>query len=328
MILDLPRFIAAERPYWNELDRLVKHLDDDPYQRMSLEQIARLDYLYRRSVSALGKMATFSADTQAREYLEALVAGAYPYCHPNRARGEKFRPGRWFFTMFPRTFREHWRAFALALALTIGGVTFGAAAISFDHNAKAVLMPFPQLLQSPAERVKRDESEKGDRLAGVKGTFSAQLMTHNIQVAVTTFAMGATWGIGSTILLFYNGVTLGAVAADYVQAGYGEFVVAWLLPHGVIEIPAILIAGQAGFVLASALIGWGGRSGRRERLRAVSPDILTLVGGAAVMLVWAGIVEAFFSQYSYPVLPYSLKIAFGIVEAGALTLFLWRMGRV
>jgi uncharacterized membrane protein SpoIIM required for sporulation len=327
VILDLPRFIAAEQPYWNELDGLLKRLDQNPYLRMNVQEVARLDYLYHRSVSALGRMATFSADTQAREYLEAVVARGYANCHPSPARAGKFRPVHWLFATFPQTFRRHWRAFALALALTIAGTTFGAAAISFDHDAKAVLMPFSQLLQTPAERVKHEEAEKNDRLAGAKSTFSAQLMTHNIQVALITFAMGATWGVGSTVLLFYNGVTLGAVAADYAQAGYGEFLLGWLLPHGVIEIPAILVAGQAGFVLASALIGWGNRFGRRKRLRIVSGDVLTLASGAAVMLVWAGIVEAFFSQYHYPVLPYSLKIAFGMVEACLLTAFLWRMGR-
>ena len=60
----------------------------------------------------------------------------------------------------------------------------------------------------------------------------------------------------------------------------------------------------------------------------MSVDVFKLATGAAVMLVWAGVVEAFFSQYHYPVLPYGLKIAFGLVEAGALTLILWRVGRV
>ena len=53
-------------------------------------------------------------------------------------------------------------------------------------------------------------------------------------------------------MLFYNGVILGAVAVDYVRAGETKFLLGWLMPHGVIEIPAILIAGQAGFMLALA----------------------------------------------------------------------------
>ncbi|MGA3044430.1 MAG: stage II sporulation protein M, partial [Bryobacteraceae bacterium] len=140
-------------------------------------------------------------------------------------------------------------------------------------------------------------------------------------------AAGVTWGVGTIILLFYNGVILGAVSADYVGAGYGQFLAGWLLPHGAIEIPAILLGGQGGLVLASALIGWGERATRAERLRAVAHDLLAIALGAAAMLVWAGIVEAFVSQYHQPLLPYSLKIAFGILEIAALTIFLWRVGR-
>jgi uncharacterized membrane protein SpoIIM required for sporulation len=152
-------------------------------------------------------------------------------------------------------------------------------------------------------------------------------MTHNIKVAFTTLALGITWGIGSLLVLFYNGVILGAVSADYVAAGQSTFLLAWLLPHGASEIPAILVGGQAAFVLAGALIGHGSRTTRRERFRAVGHDLLWLAGGLAVMLVWAGIVEAFLSQYHHPVVPYSLKIAFGATELALLTLYLWRVGR-
>ena len=83
----------------------------------------------------------------------------------------------------------------------------------------------------------------------------------------------------------------------------------------------------AGLLLASALIGWGRRTTRRERLRAITGDLVTLAGGVAVMLVWAGLVEAFLSQYHRPVVPYALKIAFGAAELILLVLFLWRSGR-
>jgi uncharacterized membrane protein SpoIIM required for sporulation len=327
LILDLPRFLATERPYWQELDQVLNKLDDDPFRRLSLEEITRLQYLYQRSTSALARLNTFSAEPQTREYLESLVARAYAACHPNRETLGRFKPGHWLLRTFPQTFRRHVTAFFFALALTLAGIAFGWAALRLDPNAKAVLMPFPALVQSPAQRVKQEESQRRDRLAGHKGTFAAQLMTHNIQVALFTFALGATWGVGSAILLFYNGVTVGAVAADYTHAGFTQFLLGWLMPHGVIEIPSILVAGQAAFVLAGALIGFGASSRRRKQLRAARSDLLTLAAGAALMLVWAGIVESFFSQYHYPVLPYSVKIAFGFVELAALTVYLSFAGR-
>jgi uncharacterized membrane protein SpoIIM required for sporulation len=331
LILDLARFLQTERPYWDELNSLLDQIENDRFVTLSLHQLTRLEYLYQRAASALARLSTFSAEPNSREFLESLVARAYAECHPNRAAAQRFQPLHWFFSTFPKTFRRHARAFALAVALTIAGAAFGWSVVAADNDAKRTIMPFPGLMQSPAERVKQEESAKTDRLSGHKGTFSAQLMTNNIKVSLLTFALGATWGIGTTILLFYNGVILGAVAVDYVYGGQVQFLLGWLLPHGVIEIPAILIAGQAGFVLASALIGWGNSSmpdlsTRRTRLRTVLPDVLTLAGGLTVMLVWAGIIEAFISQYHYPVLPYSWKIAFGVLELAGLTLFLSRAG--
>src|SRR5207253_4124704 len=109
-------------------------------------------------------------------------------------------------------------------------------------------------------------------------------------------------------------------------AGQTKFLLGWLLPHGVIEIPAILIAGQAGFILAAALIGRGKRDTLRARLREMSPDLVTLIFGVGVLLVWAGFIESFLSQYHEPVIPYSVKISFGLVELLLLILFLAKSG--
>lgn len=326
MILDLPRFVSTERVYWNELQALLDRMRIEPSWRMSIPEIERLHYLYERCSADLVRLDTFATEPQLRAYIESLVSRAYAEIHETRARAGQIRWGA-VIAAFPRAFRRHLGAFRLALGLTLLGCAFGWFAIRADPDAKAVLMPFPGLMQSPGKRVAEEERVTTDRLHGHKASFSAQLMTHNIQVTVMTLAAGVTWGVGTIILLFYNGVILGAVAADYVGAGYGPFLAGWLLPHGAIEIPAILLGGQGGLILAGALIGWGERTSRADRLRAVAHDLLSIALGAAVLLVWAGIVEAFVSQYHQPVLPYSLKIAFGILEIAALSIFLSRVGR-
>ena len=72
---------------------------------------------------------------------------------------------------------------------------------------------------------------------------------------------------------------MGAVVLDYILAGETAFLAGWLLPHGVVEIPAILLAGQAGLILAGALIGWGTSVRLKVRLRKISNDLVTLIGG-------------------------------------------------
>jgi uncharacterized membrane protein SpoIIM required for sporulation len=79
-------------------------------------------------------------------------------------------------------------------------------------------------------------------------------------------------------------------------------------------------------MLALALIGRGQRIPLRARLRAVSNDLVTLIFGVGLLLVWAGFVEAFLSQYHEPLIPYSAKIALGLVELVLLFLFLAKSG--
>jgi len=329
VIIDLEKFVTAERPYWNELERLLNRLENEPGFQPDLAQLRRLHYLYERTSSDLAKIATFSAEPETRRFLENLVARAYGEIHETRRRAHRLRPVEWFMVTFPRTFRRHARAFWLTLMITLAGTALGSFALMFDPDAKASVLPrmFANHLGDPAKRVAEEEKGAGsDRLRGEKARFSAQLMRNNIQVSINAMAFGLTYGIGTIIVLFYNGIILGLICTDYIVAGQGKFLAAWLLPHGSIEIPAILIAGQAGMVLASALIGRGSRASMRQRLRDAAPDLATLIGGVAVMLVWAGFVEAFLSQYHEPVIPYSIKIAFGLIELGVLWAFLARAG--
>ena len=327
MIIDLQKFVASERGHWADLESLLDKLENDPGFKLSLDQLKHFHYLYERISADLAKITTFASEPQTRRYLESLVARAYGEIHETRERPHRLAPVHWFVNTFPQTFRRHLRAFWLSVAITIVGSLFGAGAIAFDPGAKAVIMPFSHLQGDPSERVSREERTADDRLSGVKGTFSTTLMTHNTQVSILTLALGMTWGVGTIIMLFYNGVILGAVAADYLLAGQTKFLVGWLLPHGSFEIPAILIAGQAGLILGGALIGWGGRTSLGTRLRQVSRDLVTLMFGVAGLLIWAGFVEAFLSQYHEPIIPYWAKISFGAVELGLLALFLARSGR-
>jgi uncharacterized membrane protein SpoIIM required for sporulation len=250
--------------------------------------------------------------------------------HRHRKTGARWSPWHWFASSFPQTFRRQGRAFLLACAVLVAGGAFGGAAVILDPDAKPALLPFDHLLGDPRDRVAEEEEEasgRAHRISGHHAQFAGQLMTHNIQVSILALALGMAWGFGTIVVTFYNGAILGAVCADYVATGETEFLVGWLLPHGSIEIPALLVAAQAGLVLGGALIGWGSREGLRERMRTIGPDLATLIGGAAVMLVWAGIVESFLSQYHEPVIPYPVKIVFGAIELCGLVAFLSLAGR-
>jgi uncharacterized membrane protein SpoIIM required for sporulation len=329
MILDLEKFTAAARPHWEELEAMLQKFDDDATHGFAdLAEAQRFYYLYQRAASDLARLTTFSAEVEVRQRLDALVGRAYAELHSAREAGDsRWRPFDWFFRTFPRTFRRHLGAFGLALLITIAGCALGGFALARDPEAKQALLPFGHGEMDPNKRVMDEEKRAGKQMSGHKATFSAQLMANNIRVSITALALGLTWGIGTIVVLFSNGVTLGGICLDYLSAGEGTFLAAWLLPHGSIEIPAILLAGQGGLMLARAVIGWGQRVSFARRLRAIMPDLATLTGGIAVLLVWAGIIESFLSQYHAPVLPYSAKIVFGVVQLALLVSFLTFAGR-
>ena len=327
MIVDLERFIASERPEWHRLEAILNRLDASPDLRMSLEETQQFHLLYERTSASLARIATFSAEPETRRYLEHLVARAYSEIHETREKRRRLFPLKWFFQTLPQTFRRHIREFQFAVVITIIGCALGVFLTAIDPDSREVTMPFGHDRIKPSERVHEEETRKDDPLAGNKSLFSTSLMRNNIQVSINTLALGATYGIGTILMLFYNGVVLGAISWDYIHDGQTRFLLGWLLPHGVIEIPAILVAGQAGFIVALALVGWNRPATLAARLRECSRDVVTLAFGFAIMLVWAGIIEAFLSQYHEPIIPYDAKIAFGVVELVLLSLYFSRSGR-
>jgi len=333
MIIDLQKFMEAERPAWRELEGFLVRLEQSPDQRLEFDEVRRFHLLYERASADLVKLVTFAAEPELRRYLESLVARAYGEIHETRHRTHGLQFWRWLSISLPLAFQKHLRAFWISVGVTMMGALLGGVGVWLDPEAKEMLLPamFANHQADPRDRVAREEAGAGgssaDRVTASPArmaAFSAFLMQNNIGVSIKAMALGMTYGVGTLVLLFHNGVVLGVVGLDYILAGETVFLLGWLLPHGAIEIPAILIGGQAGLALAGALIGWGKREGLRRRFRRITPDLVTLIGGVALLLVWAGLVEAFFSQFHEPMIPYAVKIAFGVSELILLALFLGR----
>ena len=130
---------------------------------------------------------------------------------------------------------------------------------------------------------------------------SSMIMQNNIRVAAVAFATGILAGIGTFLMLFYNGLMLGVVGAliaahgGEVQMGFWSFVA----PHGVIELTAIFIAGGAGLMLGWAVLNPGEYS-RRDAVKLAGREATKLMIGVAAMLVVAGVIEGFFSPSMTP----------------------------
>jgi len=326
--MNIERFIAERRPVWTELEHGLRRAEiaGDKASREELQQIVEL---YRRAASDLNRVQSYTANPEILGYLNQLVGSAYRFVY--QAGHEK--PVLDSFVRLvtreiPAAFRRERLVVAIAASAFLVGVLFGAAAVLLDRANASRLIPGSFFTESPRERVARIEHDD-ERIDSTEKAmlFGASLYTHNIQVSFLAFSLGALTYIGALWLLFYNGVILGAIATMYVLDGVTTFFVAWVGPHGALELPSIIFGAAAGLLAGRALLMPGDLT-RAASLRRVLPSVWRMMIGTALTLVLAGIIEGGFSQFSSKSIPYPLKIAVAALLFGALMsyLFVRRLG--
>jgi uncharacterized membrane protein SpoIIM required for sporulation len=153
--------------------------------------------------------------------------------------------------------------------------------------------------------------------------FSSSIMTNNVQVAFLAAAGGILAGIGTILILVFNGVSIGSVLGLYHAHGAASLIWTFVLPHGVIELTAIVVAGAAGLVFGRAVVAPGRRT-RGHALREDGRQGLALVAGAAFLLIFAGLIEGFVSPAR---IPGTFKVAFAGLVAVCLFAYLAGAGR-
>jgi uncharacterized membrane protein SpoIIM required for sporulation len=72
-----------------------------------------------------------------------------------------------------------------------------------------------------------------------------------------------------------------------------------ILPHGILELTAICIAGGAGLTLARAIYAPGDLP-RRDALRLAGTEAVQLLAGVAMMLILAGLIEGYITPTTLP----------------------------
>jgi uncharacterized membrane protein SpoIIM required for sporulation len=120
--------------------------------------------------------------------------------------------------------------------------------------------------------------------------FASFLFTHNAQIALLAFALGALAGVPTLLLMAQNGVGMGALAAVYAQKGLLLPLGGWLLIHGTTEIFAVILAGGCGLRIGLALV-FPGAAPRLEAVRRETGVAGAVMAGVVLMLLAAGLLE-------------------------------------
>jgi uncharacterized membrane protein SpoIIM required for sporulation len=318
--VDLERFIRLRRQRWARLESLLDRAEQTT--ALGTDALQELLSLYRQACSDLNEARSYTANAELLGRLNDLTGRGYRYVYRGAASTRiKGMVRRFLAHDVPLTFRRE-KGFVLAAAAALlAGVAFGLSAVAVDRNHGHLLIPGEFFTESPKERVAKIEKgeERIDTLEKAL-SFGASLYTHNIQVSFAAFALGALTIGGGLLLLFYNGVILGAVAGMYFLDGVTTFFLAWVGPHGALEIPAIVFGGAAGLRAGRALIAPGERS-QAAALREAFPSVWRMMLATALVLVLAGLIEGSFSQFSSRTFPYPLKIA--VAALLLVTLLSW-----
>jgi uncharacterized membrane protein SpoIIM required for sporulation len=216
---------------------------------------------------------------------------------------------RFFTRTFPQIFQRNFRYVLTAFIIFVAGGVAGLLTTLYNPNFRLQVLG-PEMVNTIEHQKMWTHS-----VVAIKPVASSAIMTNNLSVTFMTFAMGITAGIGTLYMIFFNGLLLGVVGTACFLNHMSLALWSFVAPHGVLELPSIFIAGGAGLRIAQGLL-FPGFLSRKDSLQAAGTDAIQLIIGTIPMLVIAGILEAFLSPTSEPVL---LKFS---IAAGLLLLLL------
>ena len=313
--MDIDRFLAVNQPAWNRLDVLC-HAAERGGQRLDATDLDELVRLYQRASSHLSYAQTYFGDPALTATLTSLVGRANAVVYGTRRRSLRSL-GRFFTTTFPAAV-WHARRFVVvsALAFFVPAIVIG---VWLAHSPKAI--------DAVGSAALRQTYINHDFAAYYRSQpsaqFAAKVQTNNITVAFLAFAGGIAGCVLTVIALARNGASIGLSAGLFASAHKLPEFFGLILPHGLLELTSVIVAGAAGLRLGWALID----PGDRTRATAIADEgrrSVVIVAGLILTFLVAGTIEGFVagSSLSTPV-----RVSIGAVVEVAFILYVVVLGR-
>jgi len=280
-------FVESRQATWNELEQFLAQASRLALHRVPLDVFQRGHLAYRQTIADLAYARMRFADHPVVGQLEALLARAHSVIY--QARPAKRRDWTRFWTTdWPRLVRDEVRTVAFCTIFFLVAAALGGW-LTIQH---------PELERFFISEPMREAMRRGnlwtEGITRVAPMASSMIATNNISVALTCWALGITFGLGTLWLLLVNGLMLGVVFAACFRMGMHTALAEFVVGHGSLELPAIWIASAAGLVLGRAMV-FPRRYSRGVELRLAARRSVQLALGTVPMLLVAAVVEAFIS---------------------------------
>lgn len=311
----LEQFTIERGNDWAELEGLVKRSRGQG-RKLAPDEVHRLGALYRSSVADLAVARRAWPNTSGTLRLQALVTNANAVVYSKPAREDT--AWEYLSVRIWRRIRELDRCLAISAGLLFGFVALGALWALADPSSASGLLPSGFHASAHPGR----GAFYGVSIVGRSG-LAVQIFVNNIEVSILAVAGGFTFGLLTAFSLAYNGAILGVLGAlEYRAGGFGRFL-SLIVPHGLLELSCITLAGAGGLAVARALIDPGNDT-RAEALGRLTPTIGAILLAVMGFLVVAGLTEGIITPWD---LSPGAAFAVGIALAGSFWALVFTRGR-
>jgi uncharacterized membrane protein SpoIIM required for sporulation len=255
-----------------------------------------MDLAFRRTRTLLAQIRSRLSDPGLVAHINSVLGRSHVILATAGA-SRSSRPSLNVVMEFARVVARTWVYHAIAAVVFFLGAGVAFHAVMNDPLAAYAVMPKGETRLPGTSRetlIKFLESGR-DTQSGEKLAFAALLLGNNTRVGLMSMMSGIAAGVPTVFLVLYNGAILGSFTATHVRVGIHEEYWAWILPHGVPEIWAIILMSGVGFRLGAAMIA-PGRISRKRALLEAGHDGMVVAVGCAVLLLAAACIESHIRQ--------------------------------
>ena len=282
----------------------------------TLKNPDELASLYIQLVNDLSYAQTYYPKSKTILYLNNLAAKAFQKIYKTK-REDTNRFVHFWKTEVPLIVYEYRRYVLYAFIIFISFMTIGAVSAAYDDSFVRLILGDSYVNQT------LENIEEGDPVAVYKsgsnwGSFIG-ITLNNLYVGIRAFIFGVFGGLGTALVMLYNGIMVGAFQYFFFKEGVLWESVRGIWIHGSMEIFAIVIESAAGLILGASILFPKTYSRITSFKMGVKNGVKILISTFPFTLA-AGFLEGYVTRYSN-IMPNWLSVGIILVTLSIISFY-------
>lgn len=317
------RFVRERKEYWEKIANIVSKIEKKGYKSLIEEEIIEFPNLYRKisTDSEIAKTLKLSPDTI--QYLELLVKHSHNtlYCIKKNNRLQDII--RFIFVDFSKAFIKNIYSMIIIFLLFLGTTIWAFFYTYYNPEFINEIVPdylIDMLKESYKQGVQRDINENI--------YMASYYIYNNVSISFIGFILGITFGIGTLIIIIYNGLTIGCIGGAIVSSGYGSNFFNFVIAHSAFELLGVVLTCGAGLAIGLSLIKPTDEK-RFVVLIKKGKEVMPILTTGAFFIIIAAFIEGFISASKIDLYIKILIFVFSLIFIFILSykIFFVKMGR-